>query len=750
MIESIEDLHRLRDLKGQMRIGILSKETAKLGHAHVSVRGTCPSCGEPVDPSVNAAKRRARCPWTSMRPDNRAAELMVRYGRAIFPHFPDCELSYQTFSTKALTSWADRIKKKFTDGTYKKPSPHALLDDPIHEDIYRMLVEQVRARSYASVQALHVLLLLRQDLFDRWVDDLSCLSVELEDVHGDDYSAWWTACRDSVHVTNFIFNDKRKDAYRKALEAYPAFRAHIDAHDFYKHKSQWKDHDVKFTLAKRLLVELKKLAVFSRTEPCGEFLYQAIPKPRRVSLAKYISTYMKDVFDLLILDEGHEYATDGSAQEKAAHRLTAMGIPTLLMTGTIMNGYASSLFTNLWALSPEFRKEFGRDEIQRYMSVYGLLKRILRLEDKASDYGEVTDRTEKSQIVGAAPGVLPLLLIKYLLPLAVTLHKADLSIEIPPSCEEVIPIAPSDKQKKIHEQGLNELLLRIEADREDKERKGKLFGALADFPGQLDLASEDTGNQDDNTYEIRYPESLNRELVLRLESLPRDELLPKEAWLIDTVKKEVALGRRLLVYVWHTVLGPRLVRLLREHAGVRVEILDAGKVPPKKRKKWINDQVIAKDVSVLVCNPTTIQTGLNNLVYFATSVYMQNPACKPIVKRQTDGRIDRIGQLLTTRVLFPVYSDTSQVHLHALLMHKVAVSRATDGLDAEEALKAAGIIDDRDFTAFSVGRQLYEMLKENKPMGDKYRIPLSAIAPPETKPLVSDNDILSLMAQWSS
>src|SRR5581483_2066832 len=99
-----------------------------------------------------------------------------------------------------------------------------------------------------------------------------------------------------------------------------------------------------------------------RSKECGEPLYQAIPEPRRFPLATFIAKRHPELFDLLILDEGHEYATDGSAQERSAHRLTSLGIPTLLLTGTVMNGYAESLFTNQWALSEDFRREFSRDE----------------------------------------------------------------------------------------------------------------------------------------------------------------------------------------------------------------------------------------------------------------------------------------------------------------------------------------------------------------------------------------------------
>jgi len=43
-------------------------------------------------------------------------------------------------------------------------------------------------------------------------------------------------------------------------------------------------------------------------------------------------------------------AGEGSAQGFAAHRLVELGVPTLLMTGSVMGGYAESLFANQWAL----------------------------------------------------------------------------------------------------------------------------------------------------------------------------------------------------------------------------------------------------------------------------------------------------------------------------------------------------------------------------------------------------------------
>lgn len=54
----------------------------------------------------------------------------------------------------------------------------------------------------------------------------------------------------------------------------------------------------------------------------------------------------------------------------------ALGLPTLLLSGSLMNGYAASLFSNLWATSPAFRAEFTRDEQRLFEDRYGYRKRV--------------------------------------------------------------------------------------------------------------------------------------------------------------------------------------------------------------------------------------------------------------------------------------------------------------------------------------------------------------------------------------
>jgi hypothetical protein len=427
--------------------------------------------------------------------------------------------------------------------------------------------------------------------------------------------------------------------------------------------------------------------------------------------------------EAVLVHNCHEYATDGSAQERSAHRLTALGLPTVSMTGTIMNGYAASLFTNMWSLSPDFRDEFARDEGPRFIDRYGYRKRIVEDRDKVSgeivEYGSNSDRVTRSErVIGNAPGILPLFLLRHLLPISVTLHKTDLAIDLPPCTQHRHLIDPGGDLQQQYESLKTALVARIKKDRYDEDLAGKLWGQLAELPSYLDRATADVGNMDSGAYEIHYPASVGGQLVAAATPLPATSLLPKEEWMLALIERELREGRNVMVFSWHVKLLPRIARIISERIGEPVPILYAEKVPTGKRQDWIDREVVRKHRHVLVTNPVAIQTGLNNLVHFATEVWMENPACNPTTFRQAIGRVDRIGQKIETRIHFPIYANTMQGQLYDLLMKKVAVSISTDGLDPESALQAAGVGEDGILTGMSIGKQLWSMLTEGTNVED--------------------------------
>ena len=90
---------------------------------------------------------------------------------------------------------------------------------------------------------------------------------------------------------------------------------------------------------RRALETLYGAGTWIESRPCGEPLFQAVPRPRRFPLAQRILRRHRRDFDLLVLDEAHEYNHGGSAQAKAAHRLSGLpGVPTIVLTGSLMGG----------------------------------------------------------------------------------------------------------------------------------------------------------------------------------------------------------------------------------------------------------------------------------------------------------------------------------------------------------------------------------------------------------------------------
>jgi SNF2 family DNA or RNA helicase len=370
----------------------------------------------------------------------------------------------------------------------------------------------------------------------------------------------------------------------------------------------------------------------------------------------------------------------------------------------------------MWALSEDFRRDFDRDESQKFVDRFGYRKRLLEDRDdegKVIEFGSQSDRVQRSErVIGNAPGVLPLFLLRHLLPISVTLHKADLAIDLPPCKQIKHAIAPSPEQAKRFNRLQEALVQQIRKDQFDEEVAGKLWGQLAELPSYLDRATEDTGNTQRGAFEIRYPEnagSLSNRLVTSQAPFPSGALLPKEEWMLDLVESELAEGRKVMVFCWHVNMLPRIASLISARIGGPVPILNADKVPTGKRQAWIEKEIVKKGRRVMVCNPVAIQTGLNNLVHFSSEIWMENPACNPVTFRQAIGRVDRIGQPLDTRIHFAIYKDTLQEQLYDLLMAKVAVSVSTDGLDPESALQAAGVGQDEYFAGLSIGKQLWRM-----------------------------------------
>ena len=502
---------------------------------------------------------------------------------------------------------------------------------------------------------------------------------------------------------------------------------------------------------------------------CGEPLYQATPRPRRWPLVRaLVDAAKRGAFDLLVLDEAHEYGNYDSAQAQAAERLVATGLPTVFATGTACNGYMSSMHAFFRVLSPDYARDFARDDRPAAVARFGYQRRQVDLREAPADtagvkrdgdaveLGAVSDRVVKGgvKVTGQAPGILPEALLRYLAPATAQVHLDDLGVDLPPISDVRIDVTPTDVQAKGLRKLADALVQQIRADRTDPAKVGKLFGQFAGLPSFLDRCNLPTVVRDGwiVSYPADTPAAAKRgergTEVVRLspDELPReDATLPKEAALVEWIVAQLRRGRPCLVYVWHWDLLPRVADAIRsglaradlsppgdaplgvgmwrpgspddDTAGsrdrlsptvVNISVLDPGKVPPVKREAWIGKAAAARN-AVLLTNPAAVKTGINSLArWWCSAAWYEGPGCSPEIRRQATHRLHRIGQRRPVEVASFVYEATMQATLHELLLSKVGVSEAVDGLDASAALTAAGVGEGDALASLEVGRALYQ------------------------------------------
>ena len=777
-----------------MTVYILSREMAKLGHAIAAApwrRGgeaVCPRCGSPIAlPEGQLAARRARCLAQASRPANPVAGLTLDLAALLGPYHPDDERLPDLIEGRLVAAlrarhagrpagdWADprhagrreRLLRRLTSLLIAEGNGAAGQDlgrglecllaacpDAERARLGPELGERLHAASGETTPNLREIglrLLLLSGVEDS----------PLERAH-EDKSGPWRAFRLTRRL--LAAAPEQPGAYNPyAYDARPWYGYARDAAG----RTQLYDRQIGGSaLALAALAHLLEQSRFRHGPSCGEPLYSAVPSPRRYPLAKYLIRQARGLIDLCILDECQEYATAGSAQEKAAHRLVTLpGVPTLSLSGSLINGYSSSLFANMWALSRSFRAEFPREGKSDFVSRYGFRKRLVILdpeggrERRVAGYGSQSDREEVIEDetvrqLGEAPGVLPLFILRHLLPEAILVHKSDLDLSLPALDEYPVGVgfadAPEDRQLAANYLRLTErLLAAIKADR-GTDRAGRLWGAMSELPSYLDLAAADTGNVTleggGRGYEIRYPTALEGELIAEADPLPAAYRTPKERWLLATVKRELAEGRNVLLFVRHSGkegrLPQRLARLLAEDAGIQAAILDAEKVGAAKRQDWINQEVIGRGRRVLIANPQAVKTGLNNLVFYATGIFFELDH-SAICYRQAVGRLHRIGQTKAVRIFYPVFDGTAQTTARDLLGQKIKASLQTDGLDIESALEAVGAGDESSRigarAALSLGQEIYQRLAGQPLPPISFapvapRAPVAVPAPPPSRP----------------
>ena len=442
-------------------------------------------------------------------------------------------------------------------------------------------------------------------------------------------------------------------------------------------------------------------------EQCGAPLWQADSSSlRRYPLSDYVKHRMKGFFDLLVTDEVHEYKSRGSAQGIAAGILADACGKSLSLTGTVMGGYASTLFHLLYRFSPEIRTEFGRSDEHRWIQRYGFEEHSIGKPDNdAVEDGRNSRRRKYRKVVRERPGLVPSALF-HLIGNTVFLRLSDVASGLPDYDEQVLlssmdseEDATGYSQRSAYDTVFEELRKKLaEALKKGSKR------LLATYLQTL-LAYPDGCTKGETVFD-----PATGEPIVQVPPLSHEKLYPKEKSLLDLVAAERMEGRRVLVYATHTGtrdITERMDDILTRH-GFRVAVMKADAVAPDKREAWVAEKV-KQGIDVMICHPRLVQTGLD-LIDFQTVCWYETDY-SVYVMRQASRRSWRIGQTRPVKVVFMSYRNTLQADALKLVAKKLQSSLAVEGELPEDGLAAYG--DDGDDLMMALARKIVSGEEEN-------------------------------------
>ncbi len=384
-------------------------------------------------------------------------------------------------------------------------------------------------------------------------------------------------------------------------------------------------------------------------------------------------------FGLLVADEGHEFKNEGSAQGQAFGVLASQCRKTLLLTGTLMGGYADDLFYLLFRMSPAAMVTDGFG-YQRgslgpaswsFMRAHGVVKDIYKLSDRSGGE-ERAHRTAKGKATNhreaKAPGFGPVGVMRYVLPMTAFLKLRDIGGNVLPPYDEFFTGVPMEVSQGEHYRRMALALREALATAlrcGDQSLLGVVLNALLAWPDCCFRGET-----------VMHPH--RRTVLASAPALFGDlEPMPKEQRMLELCREAKKAGRRTLVYTVYTGTRDTSARLkaLLEVEGFKVGVLRAS-VEAVKREDWLLEQV-DRGVDVIVTNPELVKTGLD-MLEFPTIVFMQS-GYNVYTLQQASRRSWRIGQKLPVEVHFLGYEGCAQMQCLSLMAQKIAVSQSTSG-----------------------------------------------------------------------
>lgn len=409
-------------------------------------------------------------------------------------------------------------------------------------------------------------------------------------------------------------------------------------------------------------------------------------KVQRMAPIEFIGRYLGGFFDYGIADEVHELKGQ-TAQGNALATLASACGRTVILTGTLLGGYADDLFNILYRLDPVLmrREGFSHGEagVRQFADAYGVLEKVTTIEESEN----ACSKAKATTVVKRRPGASPLLFGKYLMNLAAFVSLEDISDALPSYREEVISVE------------MDHVLQDAYSDLEEGIRQ-----AIREHPGNTSVISTAMNAlllYPDRPYALgtlygfdRNEETGHREKFVIATPPDLDEhfTYAKERRLLEEIKSELSHGRRVQLFAVYTQKRDVTQRLkdLLIREGIHAEVLTSD-VAPEQRESWYERQ-LRNGMQVSIAHPKLVMTGLDLLE--CPTILWYETGYSIYVMRQASRRSWRIGQKQPVRVGFLTYSRTAQESCLRLMGKKLLVSLAMEGKFHTEGLEAMDADDD--------------------------------------------------------
>lgn len=427
---------------------------------------------------------------------------------------------------------------------------------------------------------------------------------------------------------------------------------------------------------------------------CSAVLWQnTYDKTKKTSLINYIKVKKID-FDLVVVDEAHEGNKSSSIIGNATKTILRSSKKCILLSGTMNNGYASSLHNILMAIVPRKLKQDECLNVRNFILKYGTLKASLNDNDaKYMTSGKIElpeSRYSESE------GINPVVFTKYLAENFIFATLKDLEKDLPQVETIYVPLKQDEDVVKS-----TDILIRQFKTVDPFMYKFYEDSIVKHFLNNPYNWTDIEVEKKDMTYVV-YP--MNREKYIQS---------PKEKKVIEICKKEKSEGRKSWIYTDFTgesgtgqyMQGNNIVYYLKkslEEAGLSVFWLKPN-VPPIDRKELIEKNKDKYDV--FISNPKLVNVGINMAWCGTYIVYI--PSYRVDIITQATRRGYRANSQISNRIYILFYENTIEGKINERYQMKLAESYAIEGkFDVE-------IQDENIRTASALSKKLNDILAPN-------------------------------------